>query len=92
MVDADQFNVIFYVGGHGTMWDFPHDREIAELAATIYQANGVVAAVCHGPAGLTDVVPFLLEDELNKAGANHQAGPDFEPQTVVDAITRANAT
>jgi putative intracellular protease/amidase len=113
-VNAVQFEAIFYVGGHGTMWDVPHHPVIAELAAAIYQANGVVAAVCHGPAGLlpielpdgtklidgkdvagftnseeaavglTDVVPFLLEDELNKAGANHQAGPDFEPKIVVD--------
>lgn len=42
--------------------------------------------------GLTDLVPFRLEDELNKAGASHQTSPDFEPQTVVAAITRANAT
>ena len=34
--------------------------------------------------GLTDVVPFLLADELTKRGAKHHPGPDFAPQVVTD--------
>ncbi|MEZ4459206.1 MAG: AgmX/PglI C-terminal domain-containing protein [bacterium] len=54
-VDATQFSAIFYAGGHGAMWDFPSNPKLAETAATIYENGGVVAAVCHGPAGLVDI-------------------------------------
>jgi putative intracellular protease/amidase len=33
---------------------------------------------------LTDVVPFLLADELEAKGATHVPGPDFTEQVVVD--------
>ena len=55
-VRADDYAAIFYAGGHGTLWDFPGNRELAALAAQIYERGGVVGAVCHGPAGLVDVV------------------------------------
>lgn len=54
-VDADDYDVIYYAGGHGTMWDFPGASELAGLAAAVYERGGVVAAVCHGPAGLVDI-------------------------------------
>lgn len=54
-VDASSYDAIFYVGGHGTMWDFPGSEGLASLAAAIYEAGGVVAAVCHGPSGLVDI-------------------------------------
>ncbi len=54
-VKADQYDAIFYAGGHGTMWDFPDDAGLASLAAAIYERGGIVAAVCHGPAGLVNV-------------------------------------
>ncbi|MGH8793483.1 MAG: type 1 glutamine amidotransferase domain-containing protein [Stackebrandtia sp.] len=54
-IDASAFDAIFYVGGHGAMWDFPHDKGLAAIAAAIYESDGVVAAVCHGPAGLVNV-------------------------------------
>merc|ERR1719474_47938 len=53
--DAESFNVIFYAGGHGTMWDFPDDKDLQKVAAAIYEAGGVVSAVCHGPAGLVNI-------------------------------------
>ncbi len=46
---------IFFAGGHGTMWDFRGDAELARLAADVYRGGGVVAAVCHGPAALVDL-------------------------------------
>ncbi len=32
--------------------------------------------------GLTEVVPFLLADELTRRGAVHRAGPDWQPKVV----------
>lgn len=52
---AADYDAIVYAGGHGTMWDFPDDQDIAALARDIYEAGGVVAAVCHGPAGLVNL-------------------------------------
>lgn len=54
-VKAADYAAIYYAGGHGAMWDLPGNEEIAQLAADIYQHNGVVAAVCHGPAGLVNI-------------------------------------
>lgn len=54
-LDPADYGVIYFAGGHGTMWDFPDAKEISELAARIYGAGGIVAAVCHGPAGLLGI-------------------------------------
>jgi putative intracellular protease/amidase len=54
-VDPDRYSAVFFAGGHGTMWDFPENEELASIAASIYRRGGVVAAVCHGPAGLVNV-------------------------------------
>ncbi|MCV3270134.1 type 1 glutamine amidotransferase domain-containing protein [Roseobacter sinensis] len=46
------FDAIFLPGGHGTMFDYPQSAELAQLIETFDRAGKVVAAVCHGPAGL----------------------------------------
>jgi putative intracellular protease/amidase len=55
VVKPKDYVAIFYAGGHGAMWDLPNDAAIAKITARIYEQNGVVAAVCHGPAGLTNI-------------------------------------
>jgi putative intracellular protease/amidase len=54
-VNPDDYSAIFFAGGHGTMWDFPSNKIINDITASIYEKGGVVAAVCHGPAALVDV-------------------------------------
>lgn len=54
-VNPKDYIAIHYAGGHGTMWDFADNEEIAEIARQIYENNGVVSAVCHGPAGLVNI-------------------------------------
>ncbi|UIR56996.1 type 1 glutamine amidotransferase domain-containing protein [Sphingobacterium sp. SRCM116780] len=54
-VDPSKYVAIFYAGGHGAMWDFADNKEIAEIARKIYENNGIVSAVCHGPAGLVNI-------------------------------------
>jgi putative intracellular protease/amidase len=54
-VDPAQYVAIHYAGGHGTMWDFADDTALAKIAAKIYEHNGAVSAVCHGPAGLVNI-------------------------------------
>lgn len=55
VVDPEQYDGIYLVGGHGTMWDFPESEGLQQLVANIYDRGGLVGAVCHGPAGLLNV-------------------------------------
>lgn len=54
-VKPQDYAAIFFAGGHGTMFDFPENKELQKIAKDIYEANGIVAAVCHGPAGLVNL-------------------------------------
>jgi len=55
VIDPEQYDAVYLVGGHGTMWDFPDNEGLQKLVGAIYNKGGVVGAVCHGPAGLLDV-------------------------------------
>jgi putative intracellular protease/amidase len=48
----DAFDAVFLPGGHGTMWDLPESGALARLVGGMADSGKVVAAVCHGPAGL----------------------------------------
>ncbi|MBF8758279.1 type 1 glutamine amidotransferase domain-containing protein [Pseudomonas guariconensis] len=54
-VKADNYCAIYYAGGHGVVWDLPESAPLQELARRIYEAGGVVAAVCHGVVGLLNI-------------------------------------
>jgi len=54
-VKPEDYVAIFYAGGHGAMWDFADNTELAVIAQKIYENNGIVSAVCHGPAGLVNI-------------------------------------
>ncbi|MCF0069297.1 type 1 glutamine amidotransferase domain-containing protein [Dyadobacter sp. CY261] len=54
-VNPDEYRAIFYAGGHGAMWDLADNEKLAAIATKIYEKNGVVGAVCHGPAGLVNI-------------------------------------
>ena len=54
-VNPKEYAAILYAGGHGTMWDFPENNDLAKIAAEIYDGGGIVAAVCHGPAALVNI-------------------------------------
>ena len=44
--------LVYLIGGHGAVFDLPSDPALIRLVEGVYRAGGVVAAVCHGPAGL----------------------------------------
>lgn len=54
-IDANNYAAVYYVGGHGTMWDLPHNASLNKLTKIIYENKGLVAAICHGPSGLVNV-------------------------------------
>ena len=54
-VDFSEYQAIFLPGGHGTMWDLPESRTLADAIRASLEDGRIVAAVCHGPAGLVSV-------------------------------------
>jgi putative intracellular protease/amidase len=115
-ISPDDYDAVFYRGGHGPLHDLAADPASMALIENYIAAGKIVAAVCHGPAvlinvkgadgrplvegkrvsgftngeeaamGLTDVVPFLVEDELIRLGADYAKVADFEPFTRVDGL------
>lgn len=113
-VNVEDYDAIYFTGGHGVMFDFRGD-DLGALTARFYETDRVVSAVCHGPVGLLDVplssgdplvkgknvtgfswpeeeaaqrddaVPFSLQDELKKLGANYSmADEPFETHVIED--------
>lgn len=54
-VDPAAYDAVFLVGGHGAMADFPDNPVLAE----VLRNTDVVAAVCHGSAGLLNVLDLV---------------------------------
>lgn len=75
-VKPGNYSAIFFAGGHGAMWDFPDDNELARITADIYESGGIVAAVCHGPAGLVNVKlsngKYLVDNKKINAFTNEE--------------------
>jgi putative intracellular protease/amidase len=75
-VDPTAYDVVFFAGGHGTMWDFPNEPAVQRVAAQVYERGGVVAAVCHGPAALVNVQlgdgSYLVDGKRVGSFTNHE--------------------
>ena len=114
-VNQQDFDAVFYPGGHGPLWDLASSNDSISLIESFLNADKPVAFVCHSPAvlkdvkvdgeyfvkgkkltgfsnseeegvGLTDVVPFLLEDVLQDNGANYVKGDDWQSYVVEDGL------
>lgn len=79
-VKPERYAAIFFAGGHGAMWDFPKSPAVNSVTRSIYEAGGVVAAVCHGPAALVNVT--LSNGTHLVAGKNVAAFTDDEERAV----------
>lgn len=54
-VSADDFDAVFYPGGHGPMWDMSENATSIALIEAFVKAGKPVAAVCHAPVALVNV-------------------------------------
>ncbi len=82
LADADpsKYSAIFFAGGHGAMWDFPTSPDVVRATRAIFEAGGVVGAVCHGPAALVNVT--LSDGAYLVSGKNVSAFTDDEERAV----------
>ncbi len=51
-ISADDFDAVFYPGGHGPLWDLAQDAHSIALIETCWAAGKPVGAVCHAPGVL----------------------------------------
>ena len=51
-VAADEFDAVFYPGGHGPLWDLAEDKHSIALIESTHAAGKPVALVCHAPGVL----------------------------------------
>ncbi|MDR6635113.1 putative intracellular protease/amidase [Phyllobacterium sp. 1468] len=49
---SENFDAVFYPGGHGPMWDLAEDQNSISLIESFYNSGKPVAAVCHAPGVL----------------------------------------
>jgi putative intracellular protease/amidase len=51
----DDYDAVFYPGGHGPLWDLAESATSQQLITEFYNAEKPVAFVCHAPGVLKDV-------------------------------------
>ena len=54
-VKAEDFDAVFYPGGHGPLWDLTNDKDSIKLIENFASQHKPIATVCHGPAVLAQV-------------------------------------
>lgn len=54
-INADDFDAVFFPGGHGPLWDLTNDANSIQLIQNFWKAKKPVAAVCHAPSVLLNV-------------------------------------
>lgn len=54
-VNADDFDTVFYPGGHGPMWDLAEDPTSVALIEQVVRSGKAIALVCHAPGALRHV-------------------------------------
>jgi putative intracellular protease/amidase len=115
-VSANDFDAVFYPGGHGPLWDLTNDVQSINLIKAFSSSKKPVVAVCHAPSvllnvtdengdplvkgkkvtgftdteeaavQLTNVVPFLLEDELKNKGGIYSKKEDWASYVIKDGL------
>jgi len=64
-VDMNEYDAIFYPGGHGPLWDLANDETSIALIKKAYDQDKVIGAVCHAPAVFKNV---FIKPEQNIVG------------------------
>lgn len=54
-VNTENYDIIYFAGGHGAMWDFADNALLNSMTQTMFEDGKIVAAVCHGISALQNV-------------------------------------
>ncbi|MDI1255464.1 MAG: type 1 glutamine amidotransferase domain-containing protein [Flavobacterium sp.] len=54
-INQQDYDAVFYPGGHGPLWDLANDKASIDLIAGFYNHQKPIALVCHAPAALVNV-------------------------------------
>lgn len=115
-ISVNDFDAVFYPGGHGPLWDLAEDPTSISLIEQALHIEKPVATVCHAPGvlrhvkdrqgqpivkgkavtgfsnteeaavGLTEIVPFLVEDMLKENGGRYAKVDDWQVHVQVDGL------
>src|SRR5262249_8561151 len=94
-VKQEDYDTVFYPGGHGPMWDLAEDSNSIKLIEAFLAAGKPlvegkkVTGFTDGEeadVGLTKVVPFLVEDELLDLGATYSKVKNWGVHVVTDGL------
>ena len=78
-VKEEDYDAIFYPGGHGPLWDLTNDKLSIALIESFYRKGKPVAAVCHAPGVLryvknTDGSPLVEEKRVTGFSNTEEEG------------------
>lgn len=79
-VKAEDYDAVFYPGGHGPLWDLAEDKHSVALIKAFYMQEKPVAAVCHAPAVFKNV--RLNNGEYIVRGKNVTGFSDDEEKAI----------
>lgn len=54
-IKYEDYDAVFYPGGHGPLWDLANDNDSIKLIEDFYNHQKPIAFVCHAPAALVNV-------------------------------------
>ncbi|KFF01372.1 dimethylallyltransferase [Chryseobacterium formosense] len=78
-VKSEDFDAVFYPGGHGPLWDLAEDKVSQDLIVNSYTNGKPVAFVCHAPGVLKDV---KIDGEYLVKGKNVTGFTNTEEEAV----------
>jgi putative intracellular protease/amidase len=100
IVRQDDYDTVFYPGGHGPMWDLAEDQHSIRLLESFVAAGKTLAMVCHAPGSLRHVkapngMPFVEGKTVTgfTNGEEEEVGlTKVVPFLVEDELLRLGAT
>ncbi|KAA0013811.1 type 1 glutamine amidotransferase domain-containing protein [Billgrantia pellis] len=98
-VSADDFDAVFYPGGHGPLWDLVDDADSIRLIEAFWAQQKPVSAVCHAPIALihahdTHGEPIIRGRDVTGFTNGEEAAvglTDVVPHLVEDALIAGGA-
>lgn len=72
-INTEDFDALFFPGGHGPMWDLATSDLNAQIVLEFFTSGRPIGAVCHGPAALLKAAekePALLKGREVTAYSN----------------------